>query len=349
MKKKEGIVIGFANDRKGVGGPATFQERLGEQLREKGLRVVYPKDNSVPDIVLINGGAVRKTNWILHCKLKGAKVVHRTANVFWKHRVAWPGVQTYWNYTWNNIVIKQTRRSLADHVIYQSVFAYNIFKERMGISDKEKNTIIYNGTDLTKFFPSKKRIQIPRDQIKVVCVEGSIEDEPFVQKLLEILPSHVMESIRVVVNIYGRVSHTLKERFVKKDHIVFHGVIERSEIPSALRENDVFLSLEVNGACPNSILEAMACGVPVISFDTGAARELIGEDGGILIPYRGNIWELEAPRNCDEIVPALTHIYDNHLFYKKNARKRATNCFDAEKMTASYLKVFDQLVRSKIG
>jgi glycosyltransferase involved in cell wall biosynthesis len=52
---------------------------------------------------------------------------------------------------------------------------------------------------------------------------------------------------------------------------------------------------EVNPPCPNSVIEAMACGLPVIGFDSGALKELVSDDAGCIVPYGANPWKLETP------------------------------------------------------
>ena len=72
------------------------------------------------------------------------------------------------------------------------------------------------------------------------------------------------------------------------------------DIPELMRSSHLLFSAEINPPCPNSVIEALACGLPVVGFDTGSLRELIGDNAGRLAPYGGNPWKLEPPD-----VPAL--------------------------------------------
>jgi glycosyltransferase involved in cell wall biosynthesis len=50
---------------------------------------------------------------------------------------------------------------------------------------------------------------------------------------------------------------------------------ERSDVPALLRAADVFWLTSAWEGLPNVVLEALACGTPVIARDVGAAREII--------------------------------------------------------------------------
>ena len=42
-------------------------------------------------------------------------------------------------------------------------------------------------------------------------------------------------------------------------------------------------------------MEALACGMPVVSFDTGALPELVTQDAGRVVAYGADAWRLEPP------------------------------------------------------
>ena len=46
---------------------------------------------------------------------------------------------------------------------------------------------------------------------------------------------------------------------------------------------DVFVMPSFSEATPNSIVEAMACGKPIIATDVGGVAEMIGDDAGVLV------------------------------------------------------------------
>ena len=67
----------------------------------------------------------------------------------------------------------------------------------------------------------------------------------------------------------------------------FTGVVPKSEVPSSLAQGTVFLNTTDVDNAPVSLLEAMACGLPVVSTNVGGISDLV-EDGrnALLVPPR---------------------------------------------------------------
>jgi glycosyltransferase involved in cell wall biosynthesis len=69
--------------------------------------------------------------------------------------------------------------------------------------------------------------------------------------------------------------------------IVWAGLQPAERIPELDRSAHLLYSADLNAACPNSVIEALACGLPVLAFDTGALQELVVGDAGRVVPYGG--------------------------------------------------------------
>jgi glycosyltransferase involved in cell wall biosynthesis len=94
----------------------------------------------------------------------------------------------------------------------------------------------------------------------------------------------------------------------------------------------------LNPSCPNAVIEAIACGLPVVAFDTGALPELVQSDSGRVVPYGGNPWRLEPP-NLDGLAQAAAEILANQGHYRMAARARAEAMFGLDKMIEGYLNI----------
>ena len=71
------------------------------------------------------------------------------------------------------------------------------------------------------------------------------------------------------------------------DRVRLRGELSQEEVLKCLQESDVLLQASLSEGLPNSVLEAMACGLPVVVTDCGGLREAIN-DGieGFVCPRR---------------------------------------------------------------
>jgi glycosyltransferase involved in cell wall biosynthesis len=75
----------------------------------------------------------------------------------------------------------------------------------------------------------------------------------------------------------------------------YHGVYTHPEECRAFMESlDVFVMPSFTEGTPNSIVEAMACGKPIIASEVGGIPDMIGEDSGILVPAGDKLALTEA-------------------------------------------------------
>ena len=119
--------------------------------------------------------------------------------------------------------------------------------------------------------------------------------------------------------------------------ITWQGVVPREAIPSLDRAAHVLFSADLNAACPNSVIEALACGLPVVAYDTGALAELIRGGAGEVVPYGSDYWRLQDPV-IPPLAAACADILKNNESYRQKARQRAEAAFGLDAMVAAYLK-----------
>ncbi len=96
----------------------------------------------------------------------------------------------------------------------------------------------------------------------------------------------------------------------------------REQIPQIDRSAHLLFSADINAACPNSVIEAMACGLPVVGFDTGALNELVLGDSGRIVAYGGDVWKLDHP-DIDALAKAAVEILNDQLRFRSAARAQA--------------------------
>lgn len=83
--------------------------------------------------------------------------------------------------------------------------------------------------------------------------------------------------------------------------ILFKGKLPHEKIPDYLNMADVFVLPTLNEGCCNAIVEALACGLPVVSSNLPFNYDVLNEANSIMID----------PNNVDEIVDAIRELKDN--------------------------------------
>lgn len=333
------MTIGFSHAAPHIGGPGSFQSRLTSALQNRGYRVVYPKSHVAPDIILVVGGTA-KLLWLWLCKFRGARIVHRLDGMNWRHRVL-PTRPVYRALSelrnWLTVLV---RNYLADHIVYQSEFVRYWWDQRHAQAPCLAESVIYNGVDLSLFAPVQQRDN-GCDRLALLCVEGNVHDDPITLKILTTISERLFDDGSISTTLVcGNVPQASQAQLARVKGIRLLGCVPREKIHEVFSRSAVFLVLEINPPCPNSVIEALASGVPVVGFDTGSLRELVPPECGLLVPYGGNPWRLEQP-DILALEQAVRQVLARREEYSRAARSFAEQKFGIDNMVDSYLAVFD--------
>ena len=328
----------------GVGGMVSFQHKFAAGLEKRGIAVTYDLRDEPYDGVLVIGG-MRDLRGLWRAKRKGIPIIQRLNGMNWLHRKTPTGLRHYLRAEYGNWLLNYIRRNLATAVIYQSEFVQGWWGERYRqVSVPHK--VIYNGIDLDTYSPVGPH-ERPNDKYRLLLVEGSLMGgyemglETAVS-LAEGLNGKLDKPMELMV--VGRVSEAVKARWdaQPKVPIQWTGEVAREDIPAIDRSAHLLYSSDINAACPNSVIEALACGLPVVAFATGGVPELVKKNTGRVVDYGGDPWQLDKP-DVPALVDAAAEILSDNQPYREAARRRAENEFNLEKMVIFYLRAFQDL------
>lgn len=321
----------------GLGGPASFQASMIRVLEECGIAVTHdPLDPAISAILLIGG--TKQVKDVHRAQKAGVRVVQRLNGMNWVHRKKFTGVRHFIKAEYGNLKLSSIRRT-ADHVIYQSEFSRGWWN-RVYRPILAPDTVIHNGVDLELFSPGISNL--PEDHFRILLVEGHLgggyEQGLLTAIQLVRLLNQRMEK-RTELMVAGDVPETLRQQAESMgEKVTWCGVVKHESIPEVLRSAHLLFSADINAACPNSVIEAMACGLPVIAFDTGAMRELITPDCGRIADYGGDVWNLDPP-DVYALADAAREVILERGKLSAGARRQAEQKFDIRKVVDSYLDV----------
>lgn len=325
--------VGFPH-KAGFGGPGSFQSRFEKQLTQLGHSVCYANSSEWPDIVLIVGGT-KNIKWLRACRKRDIPIVYRLDGINWLHKKkgtyqsSWKG---WYRSESINLLYKYVHRFIANHIVYQSEFVHQWW-DKKGWEKKKNFSIIGNGVDLEEFYPIKKDVPID-----VICLEGNLDYSPYAIELVNELDQELKG---FNFKVYGGIKFP-EERKKLSNEVDYKGVVKPAELSSVYR-NTIYISLDINAACPNTVVEALGSGAPVVGYDTGALKELVGEEGGIIVPFGQDAWDISKP-STKELVEAIKKIYANYDEYSKRARALAEEKYSVKLVVKRYIDVLEKVV-----
>lgn len=327
----------------GVGGMVSFQHRLSAGLAAHGIDVCYDLDDTPYDTVLVVGGT-RQVVGLWQARKRGVRIVQRLNGMNWIHRVRRTGWRHYLRAEYGNRLLALIRARLADHIVYQSNFSQQWWERERGPSPAP-HSIVYNGVDLNTFTADGPH-ERPKTGVRLLLVEGSLMGgydmglEVAIQLAEGLKYAYSRKGENPVeLMVVGRVPSDLMDKWNKRSRveIKWFGLVSPERIPEIDRSAHLLYSADINAACPNSVIEAMACGLPVLAFDTGALPEMVLGDAGRIVPYGGDPWRLDTP-NVSALVESAKEILNNQERFRASAREGAENTFALDTTVDGYLE-----------
>jgi glycosyltransferase involved in cell wall biosynthesis len=334
----------------GVGGMVSFQHKLADGLQRRHIEVAYGLADRPYQAVLVIGGT-RDLAGIWRARRQGIPVVQRLDGMNWLHHLGGmfrTGLRHYLRAEYGNFILQSIRSRLASRIIYQSEFVRGWWERKYGASPVASR-VIYNGVDLQVYTPTGSE-EPPGDHWRLLMVEGSLMGgyeqglQVGVQLLVRLATDHHHALGKPVeLMVAGRVPEALQRhwedylsRSAESARIAWAGLIPRQAIPQIDRAAHLLYSADVNPACPNAVIEALACGLPVLAFNTGALPELVPPATGRIVPYGGDPWRLDPPDITSLACRALEVLQAGEDM-RHAARTHAEKIFSLEAMVEAYL------------
>jgi glycosyltransferase involved in cell wall biosynthesis len=186
---------------------------------------------------------------------------------------------------------------------------------------------IHNGVDLNVFKPRENTMVNTFEILGVAAVWDTRKGLDDFFKLRFILPEDEYK-----ITLVG-----LSEKQKKKLPQGIKGIQRTNsvqELAGLYSEADVFVNPTYSDNFPTTNIEALACGTPVITYNTGGSPEAIDDRTGRVV-NQGDI---------DGLVKAIKDIKENPLD-SEECRKRAETLFNKEERYKDYINLYEQLLK----
>lgn len=179
----------------------------------------------------------------------------------------------------------------------------------------DKVTTILNGCDMAVFYPGDRneaRRALGGDvREEVVLYVGNLYPTKGVGELVEafgsLASSHPHARLVCIGDGAGRDDMLRKAAAAGvKDRVTMLGRQKSEVVAGWMRAADIFCLPSYSEGCPNVIVEALACGRPIVATDVGGIPELVRSGCGLLVPPR------QPGALCAALDSALSREWDSN-------------------------------------
>lgn len=191
----------------------------------------------------------------------------------------------------------------------------------------------------------RKELNLPVDN-KIILFIGHIIKAKGIYELTEafqLLTKHYKDLYLVMCGD-GLEASQLRKLIESKDltsKIRLAGIIPHRDIHKWMQAADIFVLPSYSEGVPNTMMEAMGCGLPVIVTNVGGIPAAVeGSKGIILIP----------PKSAEDIAIAINKILQDDSLREqmsREARKTALERFDIKNNIANVLQCFQKTIARK--
>jgi len=189
--------------------------------------------------------------------------------------------------------------------------------------EADKIAVIRNGVDREVFYP-RDRIEMRRklrldSESRIIVTAGALVPLKGIDRLIDAMKLMRGANAKLYVIGEGPQRAALESRIARHDladRVFLTGQRPQSELAEWYSAADLFCLASHREGCPNVVIEAMACGLPVVASDVGGIGELISKrDYGRLVSPQ------TADKFAAEIETALDSIWNRDETAKAGAAR----------------------------
>lgn len=328
--QKDKIRVHHAADTWDIGGPSVKLRRMQKYFQDYPVRynIIYTVSAKISSFECTKA------------KKRGVKIVQHINSVY--H----PAYRS--NYNEMNKQFKKIYE-IADHIVFGSNFAKE-GAERYLDKCSVPYTIIYNSIDVSHFTPQKR----PDNRFNILVIgchyirhriEPLILSMPYVNKIYPHAKLIIVGPLKKGEDIYD----CSQESFVKvarevraEKNIEFFPQYTQEKAPKMYGLGDILVHLKHMDWTPNTVIESMACGLPVLHSGNGGLPEIVGDAGMSLnMPYDWN--KIHSPEP-ELLAEKIIQLYEKRKEKGEIARKTAVEHYDLKEWVRKHQQIFESLL-----
>lgn len=215
-------------------------------------------------------------------------------------------------HTWNE--------AITDGIVFQSQWCEEQNRQKFGTSSRYQ-TVIHNAPDPTIFhLPTSPPSHLSTSPTKLIATSWSNNPRKGFD-IYQFLDEH-LDFNTYTMTFVGNSP-------VKFKHIKMIAPLPSRELAEVLRGHNIFVTASQTDPCSNSLIEALACGLPAIALNDGGHPELV-QNGGELF------------NGVEDVLKKIDQVADHIIDYKHRLPT-----FDLTHVAGEYLTFAKQIWNKK--
>ena len=149
----------------------------------------------------------------------------------------------------------------------------------------------------------------------------------------------------VHLNVFGKADSNYKKEldlFIEthnlKHRVHFYGFVSQNQLPDIFGHQDVLILSSLEEGFPVCLLEAMACGLPVLSSDSGGGAKFMLE-----AIIRDCLFSIYKPYDFEHKLLSLMNNNDLYMSLRKKGLELVHERFSIEHEVNSYVELYNKL------
>lgn len=315
----------------------------GTLVKIKRLKRFFPENNFSFNIVYVLSNSVYLPLFALKIlKKRNIPIVHNQNGVFYP---SW-----YSGDYKNKNMLMATQYKYADYVFFQSEFCKKIAEKFLGKCNS-RYEILYNAVD-TDFFRPDNIKKLEKNDF-FFLITGKFTKIHFYHLKKTILAINVLKhnKYKLKLKLAGSFSRKLKLQIddllinekINKNKIIFIGEFKQELANQVYNNADAFVYLMHQSPCPNSVIEAMSCGLPILYSNSGGVPEIVGAKCGVALNVKNSFHEVDCP-DIEIIQEGMKSLIEKYTYFSEQSRLRAISKFDIKNWIRRHEEIFNKLI-----
>ena len=310
--------------------PYTYGKRVLKRLKENNLKLDVLLDNQSLSSSLLEIQAHYPLAVTIHHPITKDHKLEMQNAINWKERLS--------SSRWHNFLPMQKKVApqLKNIICVSQPSKEDVISEFK--VDEKKITVIPNGIDIGIFKPSSIKKSL---SFRIVTTASADIPLKGLRHLILALPRVIRQFPLTSLTVIGKSPeksnlNKLIDDLDLEDKITFRSGISEKEIVKTYHDSDIAVIPSLYEGFGFGAGEAMACGVPLISTDSGGLKQVIG-DAALKI----------KPGSVNEIEEGILKLFNEEKIRQelaKKGRERMEEFFDWKIAASAYIEVFKKII-----